>query len=243
MSDSRTVLQNEGHFTILDFCPPGVEKVPASWEELVDIYEAKNEKEDTKKEDTKKEDTKKEDTKKEDTKKEDTKKEDTKKQVQESAPLKDCSTTKENRASRKNRGWSTVEKKQPRPKTRKEKPSLSKTSLPKPSLPKPSLSKPSLSKTSVSKTSQMDSSSEEDSETENTVILKNLPYRDTYVIDLLIRLEIHGTIRNIRVLRTKDRRCKGIAFIEFENKEGADRAVESDHFKYENRRVSINYAK
>lgn len=60
---------------------------------------------------------------------------------------------------------------------------------------------------------------------ESTLVLKGLPYHNTSVLDLMKIFEVHGFIENINILKNKDGSCKGIAFVRFEAKESADKAV------------------
>jgi len=77
-----------------------------------------------------------------------------------------------------------------------------------------------------------------------TLVLKNLPYNNTWVHELMGIFEHHGELELINVLRNEDDTCKGIAFIRFKTSEGADKAVRTiPDFWYHGRKVFVEYAR
>ena len=80
--------------------------------------------------------------------------------------------------------------------------------------------------------------------TNNTLILKGLPYNDTRVYELLEIFENHGEIDFVKLLQNSDKSCKGIGFVRFTNHEGSEKAVKSlPDFWYNGRKVFVEYAK
>jgi RNA recognition motif-containing protein len=77
-----------------------------------------------------------------------------------------------------------------------------------------------------------------------TLILKGLPYTETWTDELMAIFERYGELRFINVLRDEDKNCKGVAFIRFYTRDGSDRAL-SDlaHFEYNGRHVRVEYSR
>jgi len=79
--------------------------------------------------------------------------------------------------------------------------------------------------------------------TNTTLILKNLPRENVTEKDLKRFFGNYcGAIIFVNVLRYEDGRCKGIAFIRFENVQSSDVGLGLNEFKYENRPVYVEYA-
>lgn len=78
---------------------------------------------------------------------------------------------------------------------------------------------------------------------ETTLIVKNLPYWDTYIIDLLVRFETYGEVRNIDVPRNRNKSSKGIAFVHFESKDSADKAAKLHHYWQDDRKIRVEHVK
>ncbi len=77
-----------------------------------------------------------------------------------------------------------------------------------------------------------------------TLVLKNLPYNNTWAHELMSIFEHHGEIKVINVLRNEDKTCKGIAFIRFETSEGANKALKNlPNFLYRGRKIFVEYAR
>ena len=82
-----------------------------------------------------------------------------------------------------------------------------------------------------------------DKKVNTTLILKNLPYDGTTDRDLKRFFgKVCGPIKFVKILRSDDGKCKGVAFIRFENKKGSDWGLTLNGFWYENRRVYVEYA-
>jgi hypothetical protein len=77
----------------------------------------------------------------------------------------------------------------------------------------------------------------------NTLILKNLPYHQTFTYSLMDKFEPYGKLKHIKVLRNQDKSCKGLAFVEFERKEDATKALKENGSRYEGRRIGVEYAR
>lgn len=76
-----------------------------------------------------------------------------------------------------------------------------------------------------------------------TLILKNLPYEGTTERDLKhFFSKTCGPVKFVNVLYDGDR-CKGIAFVRFENVSGSDKGLTMNGFWYEDRRVYVEYAR
>lgn len=79
--------------------------------------------------------------------------------------------------------------------------------------------------------------------TNTTLILKSLPFDGVSDKDLNRFFKKHaGPVRFVNVLKNDEGKCKGIAFIRFETKEGSDRGLTLNNFFYEGRRVYVDYA-
>ena len=76
-----------------------------------------------------------------------------------------------------------------------------------------------------------------------TLILKNLPYHNTYTDDLMSLMEQYGTITMLNILRNPDGTCKGVAFVRFLTKESSDKALAAGDFWCDGRKVYVEYAK
>ncbi len=76
-----------------------------------------------------------------------------------------------------------------------------------------------------------------------TLILKNLPYSCTSSKELLKFFGKCGPIKFINILKDVEGNCKGIAFVRFETKEGADKGLDTDGFWYEDRKIYVEYAR
>ena len=77
-----------------------------------------------------------------------------------------------------------------------------------------------------------------------TLILKNLPYHDTYTHELMDIFEKYGKLVYINVLRNEVKNCKGVAFIRFDTREESDEALKKlPTFWYNNRKIFVEYAK
>jgi len=79
--------------------------------------------------------------------------------------------------------------------------------------------------------------------TNTTLILKNLPRTGVCDKDIKRFFTRHaGPIKFVNILYADDGKCKGIAFIRFETKEGSNRGLTLNKFLYENRMVYVEYA-
>ena len=76
-----------------------------------------------------------------------------------------------------------------------------------------------------------------------TLILKSLPYDGVTEKDLKDFFKKYaGPVKFVNVLMKDDGKCKGIAFVRFETKEGSDRGLTLNNFCYDGRKVHIEYA-
>ena len=75
-----------------------------------------------------------------------------------------------------------------------------------------------------------------------TIVLKNLPKWDTYIIDMLVHFEKFGEIEFVNVLRNENRSCKGIAFLRFKNSEDANKAIDAGNYFQDNRMIKVESA-
>lgn len=77
-----------------------------------------------------------------------------------------------------------------------------------------------------------------------TLVVKNLPHWDIYLIDLLEKFEKYGRILHIKILRDyQTGRCKGIGFVKFETEKDCGSSLkEMNHFYLNDRRVRIERA-
>ena len=76
-----------------------------------------------------------------------------------------------------------------------------------------------------------------------TLILKSLPYEGVTEKDLKTFFKKYaGPVKFVNVLTKDDGKCKGIAFVRFETKEGSDRGLTLNNFCYEGRKVHVEYA-
>lgn len=77
-----------------------------------------------------------------------------------------------------------------------------------------------------------------------TLILKNLPFDNTWTHEIMDIFEHHGELRFVNVLRNEDRTCKGVAFVRFMEPENATKAIGAlPDFWYNGRKVFVEYAK
>lgn len=77
-----------------------------------------------------------------------------------------------------------------------------------------------------------------------TLILKNLPYKGVTTRDLRRFFENEaGRTKFVNILTKDNGECKGIAFIRFENRQGADKGLLMNRFTYEGRTVYVEYAR
>ena len=77
-----------------------------------------------------------------------------------------------------------------------------------------------------------------------TIVVKNLPYEDVAIIDLMKMFEKHGKISNVNILRNSNGTCKGIAFVKFETSRGLNKAMKNQNgLVLHNRPVFITLSK
>lgn len=79
--------------------------------------------------------------------------------------------------------------------------------------------------------------------TDRTIVLKNLPRWDTYIIDMLVHFEKFGEIEFVNVLRNEDRSCKGIAFLRFKNPESTIKAIDDGNYWQDDRMIKVESVK
>lgn len=77
-----------------------------------------------------------------------------------------------------------------------------------------------------------------------TLVLKNLPYNDVYLVDLMEIFDVYGKVEEINILRNPNQTTKGIAFVRFETNEGSENVVNNmTSFEYGGRAVYVEYAR
>ena len=72
-----------------------------------------------------------------------------------------------------------------------------------------------------------------------TIVLKNLPYWDTYIIDMLVQFEKYGEIEYVNVLRNTNKSCKGIAFLRFKDSRAAELALDNGNYWQDDRMIKV----
>ena len=75
-----------------------------------------------------------------------------------------------------------------------------------------------------------------------TLILKNLP-SNCSASELGKFFKKCGSVKFVNMLKDQEGKCKGIAFVRFETKEGSNKGLTMDGFWYENQKVYVEYAK